>query len=82
MGYPCNGIKIKHLCYYIMTLQWDALPLKIAASQAGFWTSYLLHGSLSQLESTTQTASRSVQPFLQGHYLDRQTDRQTTLLGL
>jgi len=27
-------------------------------------------------------ASQSVQPFLEAHYCDKQTDRQTTLLGL
>jgi len=45
---------------------------------------HLTDGSLVQPESTAQTASRSVQPFLQGSLvwqIDRQTDRQTTLLG-
>jgi len=37
----------------------------------------LTHGSLGQPESTTQTASRSVHPYLQTHDRDRQTDRQT-----
>jgi len=37
---------------------------------------HLIHGSLIQPESTTQTASRSVQPFLQGSW-SWQTDRQT-----
>jgi len=44
--------------------------------------SHLVHGSLGPLESSTQTISRSVQPFLQAHYCDRQTDRQTLLLSL
>ena len=39
----------------------------------------LIHGSLGPLESTTQTASWSVQPFLQGSR-SWQTDRQTKLL--
>ena len=38
----------------------------------------LTHGLLSPPESSTQTASRSVQPFLHGSlYCDRETDRQT-----
>jgi len=37
---------------------------------------HLIHASLSSLEPTTQTASRAVQPFLQGSRL-RQTDRPT-----
>jgi len=41
---------------------------------------YLIRGSLSPPEPTTQTAYRSVQPFLQG-LLVSQTDRQTMLLG-
>jgi len=41
---------------------------------------YLIHGSLGTPESTTQTASRSVQSFLHGSrscQTDRPTDRQT-----
>jgi len=38
---------------------------------------HLIHDSVGPPESTTQTASRSVQPFLQGHDRDRQTIRQT-----
>jgi len=41
---------------------------------------YLIHASLGPPESSTQTASRSVQPFLQG-LLVWQTNRQTTLPG-
>jgi len=37
----------------------------------------LTHGSLGPPESTCQTASLSVQPLLQAHGHDRQTDRQT-----
>jgi len=39
-----------------------------------------LHGSVGPPESSTQTASRSVQPFLQDSPV-WQTDWQTTLLG-
>jgi len=41
--------------------------------------SYLIHGSLSPPESSTQTASPSVQPFFAGltNVADRQTNRQT-----
>jgi len=37
---------------------------------------HLIHGPLSQPQSSTQTASRSVQPFLQGSIV-RQSDRRT-----
>jgi len=40
-------------------------PLKIAQSH-GDLDSYVIHGSLGPPESSTQTASRSVRPFLQG----------------
>jgi len=47
---------------------------------------HLTHASLGPPKSSTQTASRLFQPFLQCSVLtsvtDRQTDRQTTLLGL
>jgi len=42
---------------------------------------HLIHGSPGPPKSSTQTAARSVQPFLQGSLVwqtDRQTDRQTT----
>jgi len=46
---------------------------------------HLIHSSLGPPESSTQTASRSVQPFFRAHYCNRQTDKptdkQTTLLG-
>jgi len=51
-------------------------PLKIAPSQWGDLDPHLLHGSLGPPESSTQIASRSVQPFLQGSLM-----WQTTLLG-
>jgi len=40
---------------------------------------HLTHGSLGPPKLSTQTASRSVQPFLQAHYGNRRTHRQTTL---
>ena len=49
---------------------------------------HLIHGSFGPLKTKSQTASRSVQPFLQAHgcdrqtNTDRQTDRQTTLFRL
>ena len=53
------------------TLQWDAhFPPKFAPSHGGIWT-------LGPPESSTQTASRSVQPLLQGSRLTSVTDRQT-----
>jgi len=61
------------------------------AAEHGRFTSYspgcanvhphVTHASLGPSESTTQTASPSVQPFLQGSQL-WQTDRQTALVGL
>ena len=48
-------------------------PLKIAASLWGDPDSHLINFSLDPPESTTQTASRSVQPFLHG-WLVCQTD--------
>jgi len=46
------------------------LPLWVSGLQ-------LRHGYFWQLESKTQTASRPVQPFLQAHDGDGQTDRLT-----
>ena len=37
----------------------------------------LVHGSLGPPKSTSQTTSRSVQPFLQADGRDRPTDRET-----
>jgi len=68
------------------TLQWDALfPLKIAPSHGDLYP-HLIHGSwiLGPPESSTQTASGSVQPFLQDSLVwqtGRPTDLQTMLLG-
>ena len=44
----------------------------------GMWTPHLIHGSLSPPESSTQMASRSVEPvFYRAHYCNRPTDRAT-----
>jgi len=62
---------------------------KIVPSHGGFGP-HLIHGSLDPSKFITQTASQSVQPFLQGfalicfevcraHDCDRQTDRQTKI---
>jgi len=51
------------------------LPLPMGGSGP-----HVIHGSLGPPESWTQTATRSLQPFLQGS-LVWQTDRQTTLRG-
>jgi len=56
---------------------------KTAPSYGTSWP-HLILGSFSAPEPTTQTASRSVQPFLQNTrpwQTDRQTDRQTKLIG-
>jgi len=72
---------------YPYTLQWDARslpPPKNIASSHRDLNPHLTHGSLSQPESSTKTASRSVQPFLQGSLVwqtDRQTDRPRYSVG-
>ena len=82
-----NGISIGSAASAQMTAecQWDApSPIKIAPSRGGYLDRHLIHGFLGPPESWTQTASRSVQPFLQLELTavtDRHTDRQTTLLG-
>jgi len=62
------------------TLEWATLPPSKLLLPMGDVDPYVIHGSLSPPESSTQTASWLVQPFLQGS-LVWQTDRQTTLLG-
>jgi len=57
-------------------------PLKIALPM-GDLDPHLIHGSLGPPESSNQTASRLVQPFLQGSLVwqtERQTDQENTLL--
>jgi len=62
-------------CLYI--LQWDAhSPPKLCPFPWGNLDHHLIHGSPGPPESSTQTAARSVQPFLQGS-LVWQTNRQT-----
>jgi len=71
-------------CLY--TVQWASLPppLKIATSHGGCGPHpYLIYGSFSPPESSTQTASRLLQPFLQGSLVwqtDRQRDQATRLI--
>jgi len=81
-----NGISIGSAVFAQLTaecpytLQWDApspskLPLRM-----GDLDPHLIRGSFGPPESSTRTASRSVQPFLQGSLVwqtDRQTDRPT-----
>jgi len=43
----------------------------------GYVNPHLIHGSVSQLESWTQTTSWSVQHFLQAYYCDRPTDHDS-----
>ena len=57
-------------------LQWTASFPRNCHFAWGIWTPYLTHGSLGPSESITQTASRSVQPFLQGSR-SWQTDHNT-----
>ena len=63
-------------CRY--TLQWvTSFPtLKIAPS-IGNLGPHLIHDYLGSSEPTTQTASRSVQPFFRAQYCDRLTDHAT-----
>jgi len=69
----------------IIFYKWDApSTLKIAPSHGGIWTPSNTWFSWANPSRSIQTASRSVQPFLQGSLVwqtDRQTDWQTTLLG-
>jgi len=55
-------------------LQWDVLSPSKLPLPMGDLDPHLMHGSLGSPESSTQTASWSVQPFLQGS-LVWQTDR-------
>ena len=45
---------------------WAGQPQKIAPSRGGMSTLHVVYGFLGPPESTLQSASRSVQPFLQG----------------
>ena len=66
------------------TLQWAAPPPSKNCPFPWGWSGpHLIHGSLGPAKSSIQTASRSVQPFLQGSLVwqidrqDRQTDHAT-----
>jgi len=81
-----NGISISSAIFAQITtecpytLQWDAhWPFKITPTHGGPGP-HLIHGSLGPTKSSTQTASRSVQPFLQDSLM-WQTNRHTTVLG-
>ena len=69
------------VCPY--TLQWDAhSPPKICPFPWRYLDPHLIHGSPGLPKSSTQTAARSVQPFLQGSLVwqtDRQTDRSSLI---
>jgi len=63
--------------YFIMT---RPSPCKKLSLPMEMWTHTAWF--LEPPEPTTQTASRSAQPFCRAHNSDRQRDRQTTLFGL
>jgi len=77
-----NGITIGSGVYTQVTAEcpfykWDARsPSKLLPISMGRSGPHLIHGSLSPPKSSTQAASRSVQPFVQSS-LVWQTDRQT-----
>jgi len=81
-----NGISICSAVFAQMTaecpytLQWDAplLPQNCPLPMGGSGPN-LIHGSFGPPESSTQTASRSVKPFLSGltSVTDRPTDNTT-----
>jgi len=55
---------------------WD-MPLQNFPFPGGDWGPNLIHGSLGPPESTTQTASQSVQPFCRAHGCVQQTHTET-----
>jgi len=63
-----------------LAIQRETLSPKIAPFH-GDLNLHLTNGSLGPPKLSTQTASRSVQPFLQAHYGNRRTHRQTTVTG-
>jgi len=88
-----NGISVGSAVFAQMTaecpytLQWEygtpLSPLKIAPSH-GYLDPHLIYGFLVPPKSSTQMASRSVQPFLQGSLVwqtNRQTDRSRYSVG-
>ena len=87
-----NGISIGSAVFYTddvpqicpYTLQGDTpLPLKLPLPMTGSGP-HLIHGSMGLPESSTQTASRSVQPFFAGltSATDRPTDNATRLVTI
>ena len=81
-GIPiCSAVFAQTTVECPYTLQWDAhSPPKICPFQWGDLEPHLIHGSPGPRKSSTQTAARSVQPFLQGSLVwqtDRLTDRPT-----
>jgi len=89
-AYNPNGISTGSAVFaqmtakYTFTLQWDApFPPQTYPFHGGSGP-HLTDGSLGPPESSTQTASRSVQPFLQGSLVwqtDRPTDRPRYSVG-
>jgi len=68
----CTAHTAASLCFTM-----SRRPLKIAPFHRGVGP-HLMHDSLGPPKYSTQTVSRSVQPFLQAHHCDRRpTDRQT-----
>jgi len=67
------------------TLQWHTPPSSKLPLPIGGSGPHLTHGSLGPPESSTQMASRSVQPFLQGSLVwqtDRPTDHTTQSVSI
>ena len=65
-------------------MPWHVLSPNNYPLRMGIWAQYTrLNASLGSPDSTTQTASRSVQPFLQGSLVCvTQTNRKTTLYSV
>jgi len=60
--------------------QWPRQFPKVVRSHGGIYTSHQIHGSLGPHKFTLQSASRSVQPFLQVSQMwpkDKKTETQT-----
>jgi len=73
---------VQPFCTAHRTSQWAAPSLQNYSFPRGIWTPspHLMHDSVGPLGSSTQTTSRSVQPFLKGRLLlqtNRLTDRRT-----
>ena len=70
-----NNISTGSAIFAQLTAECHTSPLKIAPSHWDIGP-HLTHGSVDPLESSAQTSSKLVEPFLQGS-LVYQTDRQT-----